>query len=263
MSDVKEMYTGMLHEQCRDAVAFLIGKESLKSPYISIARAKHGPMFVGKSKCQGFITFHLDDLLQFVEFELSITGNLYFSLGSEIVMLQLIGAAMGGFSSPGCAQAVASYAEYTCLQSFAASGYLCASRFMDDTLSLINLSALARDNASVKELVWRLFHSYDFAGLEVELEKYGAEVNALQSTVCVRGGTEIEAWFWNKNADIAISGVQKVCRFLPCNPSCMSLQQQMAVVMGLLFRVSASTLLSSLCLAHQIYSVLSSSCTVS
>jgi hypothetical protein len=244
VSDVKEMYTGMLHAQCKDAVAFLIdkSKEVLRSPFISVAKAKQGPMFVGKSQSSEFICFHLDDLLQFVEFELS---NLYFGLGNEIVLLQLIGAAMGGFSSPGCAQAVASYAEYSSMQSFIASGHLFAGRFMDDTLSLLNLSAMYRDRGSLRQLIWRLFHSYDHAGLEVELEKYGSEVTILQSTVNVEHG-DIAVSFWNKNASFAESGVQKVCRFLPCHPECMSSQQQKAVIMGLLWRMSAATLMSSL-----------------
>ena len=73
---MKEVYNaGMLQDQWPDAVAFLISRceESLKFPYISIARTRHRSMFLGRSKCPpGFpTTLHLCDLRQFAEFELS------------------------------------------------------------------------------------------------------------------------------------------------------------------------------------------------
>ena len=84
------------------------------------------------------------------------------------------------------------------------------------------MSAMARDEASVEELVWRLLHSDDFAGLEVELEKYGVEVDMLQSTVCAQ---------------------REFC--FATHLVFMSLQQQGAVVMGFLSRISSFALLLS------------------
>lgn len=139
----------------------------------------------GTSRAAGFVTFHLDDLLQFVQFELK---NLFFTVGSEVILRQKVGAAMGGFTRLGCAQCVAAAAEYHCMAMFMASQCLFVTRYMDDTFVTLNLSELNRRRQSLAA-VWRsLCHMYDDAGLEVEQESLGCCERVLQSTVIVGHG---------------------------------------------------------------------------
>lgn len=241
VADIKEMYTGMLHSECVAAVQFIIDhcQQRLRSPYISVSTCRNGPVFVGKSKAAGMVVFPVADLLQLVQFELS---NLYFTVGTDILLHQVIGAAMGGFTSPAAAQAVACVAEYRSMTVFVASGYLAASRFMDDTLVAINLAALGRSGQhSLGHVVHSLFSCYQPAGLQLELERAGATVAILQSIVSVAGG-ELHAYFWNKNAAYQRTGVQKVCRFIPTHQGGVVVAQQRSTVSSLVHRVAASTL---------------------
>jgi hypothetical protein len=241
VADIKEMYTGMLHSECVAAVQFVIDrcKERLRSPYISVSKHRHGPVFAGNSKAADMVVFPVAALLQLLQFELS---NLYFTVGTDILLHQVIGAAMGGFTSPAAAQAVACVAEYRSMTVFVASGYLAASRFMDDTLVAINLTALQRSGQyTLGHLLSSLFECYQPAGLQLELERAGLTVAVLQSIVSVACG-EVHAYFWNKNAAYRLTGVQKVCRFIPTQQGCVSVAQQRCTVTSLLHRVAASTL---------------------
>lgn len=234
-TDVKEMYTGMRHPESLDAVAFMLARcrASLRSPYVSVSTGSQGNVFCCLAK--GFVTFHLDDLLPFVQFELE---NLYFTLRSEVVLRQVIGAAMGGFTSPGCAQCVASVAEYHCMRLFLRSGYIFAARYMDDTLCILNLSALRRVRVPLRAVLRPAFHMYDPAGLEVELEAAGRSANVLSSTVDVTRG--VSCVFWNKNADFAATGRRRVRRLQPCLSQSRSAQR--ALMRAVLHRVSTATI---------------------
>lgn len=83
VADIKEMYTGMLHSECVAAVQFVIDRclERLRSPYISVSKCRHGPVFAGKSKAADMVVFPVAGLLQLVQFELC---NLYFTVGTVI-----------------------------------------------------------------------------------------------------------------------------------------------------------------------------------
>ena len=235
-TDVKEMYTGMRHTETLAAVAFMLERcrAALRSPYVSVSKYASGPVFVGRSHARDFVAFHLDDLLPLVRFELK---NLYFTLGSEAVLHQVIGAAMGGFTSPACAQCVAAVAEYTCMCSFLRSGCLFAARFMDDTLTIFNLSVFVHTCSSLRAALHSCFHMYDFAGLEVELEAAGLTASMLSSTVSLH--PRLACTFWNKNQAFPTSGVQRVRRLLPC--LAQSPAAQRAVFSGLLHRVATAT----------------------
>lgn len=240
-TDVKEMYTGMRHPESLDAVAFVLERcrHSMRSPFVSVSTRAQGDVFAGRSAAKGFAVFHLDDLLQFVRFELE---NLYFSLGSQVTLRQIIGAAMGGFTSPGCAQAVASVAEYRCMRLFLRSGFLFAARYMDDTLCILNLSAMRRSRTPLRAVLHPAFHMYDAAGLEVELEAAGSSATVLSSAVDVSSG--VSCVFWNKNADFAASGQQRVRRLQPC--LAQSRASQRALMRGMLYRAAAATISASI-----------------
>lgn len=233
-TDVKEMYTGMKHGPALDAVGFVISrcKAALRSPYVSCSTGN--TVVFGKCRAAGFVTFHLDDLLQFVQFELE---NLFFTVGSEVVLRQKVGAAMGGFTSPGCAQCVAAVAEYQCMSWFIASSCLFATRYMDDTFVILNLTAINRLTVSLAVVLHYLFHMYDTAGLEVELESLGFHGHVLQSTMSVING--VHCSFWNKNEAFMLTGQQKVRRLLPA--FLQSKQRQRAVLTGLFHRMQAAT----------------------
>jgi hypothetical protein len=239
--DIKEMYTGMLHSACIDAVEFVIERclSTMKSPYVTVSTDPMGPVFAGKSKAAGTVCFHIKDLVQFVRFELS---NLYFTVGSDTIMHQVVGAAMGGFTSPAAAQAVASVCEYRSMSILVSSGQIAAGRFMDDTLVFLNLSAMQRsgDPLRLAAVLRTLFTCYQPAGMLLELERCGWSVGILQSIVSVLGG-QLHAWFWNKNAQYVETGIQHVCRFLPPATANLSAKEQRAVVSSLLHRVAAST----------------------
>jgi hypothetical protein len=241
LTDVKEMYTGMKHAVVLDSVAFMLDRcqATLRSDCVSISRTQHGPFVVGNCKAKGMLHFRFADLPQFVHFELR---NLFFSLGTDVILQQVIGAAMGGFSSPGCAQCVASVAEFRCMTLFLSSGSIFANRFMDDTHSFVNLSAVTRSQQNVQILLYNLLHMYDHAGLEVELEAVGCASNVLQSTVTVSNG--LACVFWNKNASFCDTKQQRVRRFLPC--IAMSRSRQRAVISGLFHRMAAATIQPSI-----------------
>ena len=168
-TDVEEMYTGMKHGAILDAVAFVLElcKAALRSPYVSVAKQHRGAFHVGQSRAKGVATFHLDDLLPFVRFELE---NLCFTLGPEVLLRQVIGAPMGGFTSPGCAQCVAAVAEYRCMRLVLASSRLFAARYMDDTFCVLNITATQRCSATLSEMLHPLLHMFADSGLEVEVE---------------------------------------------------------------------------------------------
>jgi hypothetical protein len=194
VADIKGMYTGMLHSECVAAVQTFIDRcrERLRSQYISVSKCRQGPVFAGKSKAADMVVFPVTSLLQLVQFELS---NLYFTVGTDIMLHQVIGAAMGGFTSPAAAQAVACVAEYRSVTVFVASGYLAASLFMDDTLVAINLAALQRSGQyTLGQVLSGLFSCYQPAGLQLELERAGLTGAILQSVVSVAGG-EVHAYF--------------------------------------------------------------------
>lgn len=240
-TDVKEMYTGMRHAETLDAMRFMIDrcKSVLRSQYVSIGHGADAHFFVGRKRAARAVCFHLDDLLPLVRFELE---NLYFTLGTDVILHQVVGAAMGGFTSPACAQCVASVAEYRNMHAFLASSSLFARRYMDDTFALINLSAVARTHTSLGTMLRRLFHMYDPAGLEVEQEFAGTSCTVLQSRISVHGG--LQCAFWNKNADVACSGRQRVRRMLPC--IAQSSAAQRALMTGILHRMLAATIPSSI-----------------
>lgn len=245
VADVKEMYTGMLHAVCVAAVQFIVDRcsKQLRSPYISVSKSRHGPVFAGKSKSADMVVFPLSELVKVVQFELS---NMFFTVGQDILLQQVVGAAMGGFTSPAVAQAVACVAEYTNMTRFVTSGYLAASRFMDDILVIINLTVLSRSwQYHVGHVLHALFSCYQPAGLQLELERAGLIVTVLQSVVSV-ATQQLHAYFWNKNADFQRTGTQKVRRFIPCAEGCVSRAQQRCAISGMLHRVAASTLLESL-----------------
>jgi hypothetical protein len=233
-TDVKEMYTGMKHGPALSAVSFVIDrcKASMRSPFVSCSSGN--VVLFGKCKAAGFVTFHLDDLLPFVQFELE---NLFFKVGTDVVLRQKVGAAMGGFTSPGCAQCVAAVAEYHCMAMFMASQYLFATRYMDDTFAVLNLSVLNHKRQSFAVLWRQLFHMYDDAGLEVELESFGCLGNVLQSSLVV--GQGIQCKFWNKNEQFISTGQQKVRRLLPAFTQ--SKQRQRALLSGFFHRMEAAT----------------------
>lgn len=240
-TDVKEMYTGMRHAETIDSVVFMLDhcRVHLRSPYVSIQRGAHGSIMVGRSRARGFVCFHLDDLLPFVVFELA---NLYFTVGTDFVLHQIVGAAMGGFTSPACAQCVVSVAEYRCMRMFIASSLLCGLRFMDDTFTVLNLSAVARTSAPLACIVHNSFHMYDDAGLDVELEAAGFTATLLSSRVLLlRAG--VHCVFWNKNASFAATGRQRVRRLLPCILQTYAAQR--GLMCGMLARVAAATLPAS------------------
>jgi hypothetical protein len=205
---------------------------------VSVSNSRAGQVFVGKSNAKDYTVFAMADLCQFVEFELS---NLFFTVGVDIMLQQKEGAAMGGFTSPAAAQAVACVCEFTCLQRFVASGRLAAGRYMDDTLLFLNLSRLR--GAGFLELLHALFTCYQPAGLELELERCGFKVTVLQSVVSTCGNA-VQAVFWNKNADFAETGQQRVCRFIPA-PHGANPAQQRRTVTSLMHRVCAATLPTS------------------
>jgi hypothetical protein len=63
----------------------------------------------------------------------------------------------------------------------------------------------------------------------------------LQSIVSVAGG-QLHAYFWTKNTAYCLTGVQKVCRFIPTLLGGVSVAQQRCTVFCLIYRVAASTL---------------------
>lgn len=238
-TDVKEMYTGMDHAATVSAVAFVLDscKQHMRSPYVSIATTPHGDFHVGRSRARKqYVTFHMDDLLQFVRFELS---NLYFQLGKDVVLHQKVGAAMGGFTSPGCAQCVAAVAEYVCMRRFLASARIFAGRFMDDTLTLINLHRCSASD--LRSILTGCFFMYGPAGLQVELEAAGLTATMLSSRVSVACG--VQCVFWNKNARFAATGEQCVRRILPCIAQTPAAQR--AIASGTVHRMAAATISSS------------------
>lgn len=97
---------------------------------------------------------------------------------------------MGGFTSPGCAQCVASVAEYTCMRTFLTSSCLFGARFMDDTLSIINLTRVQQSSTHLLTLLQNAFCMYSCAGLEVELEAAGTTATMLMSRVSVARGVQ-------------------------------------------------------------------------
>ncbi|KAI8462226.1 MAG: hypothetical protein J3K34DRAFT_449919 [Monoraphidium minutum] len=232
------MYTGMQHAATLDAVAFVIShcKAHMRSEYVSISPTLHGDFHVGRSRARGWVTFHLDDLLSFVRFELT---NLYFTLGTSFVLHQKVGAAMGGFTSAGCAQCVASVAEYTCMRRFLASSRIFGARFMDDTLTLINLARCSP--AEVCCVLRNSFFMYTPAGLDVALEAAGVTATMLSSRITVARG--VQCVFWNKNACFPITGVQRVRRLLPCIS--LPFASQCAVASGTVYRAAAATIPAS------------------
>lgn len=111
---------------------------------------------------------------------------------------------------------------------------------MDDTLSLINLSASSPSD--VRAQISGSFSMYHHAGLEVELESAGVAAHMLSSHISVHNG--VSCVFWNKNACFARTGSQRVRRILPCIS--LSPAAQRAVVTGALHRAAAATIPASI-----------------
>lgn len=82
-----------------EAVRRLIAecKAECQSQFVSVPRTRRGRVFVGRSGSKDYVVFHMDELCQFADSELS---HLVFTVGAELLLRQTVGAAMGGFTSP-------------------------------------------------------------------------------------------------------------------------------------------------------------------
>lgn len=232
-TDVKEMYTGMDHAATLDSVQFMLAHCTLRmrACSVSVAPGWRGDVYGGDSRAQGVTVFPLSSLLPFVQWELS---NLVFTLGPGVLRRQVVGAAMGGFTSPACAQCVAAVAEYRCMRAFIDGGLLFGARYMDDTLTLINLTRARCEPGAVAAILRNSLRMYTPAGLEVEIEAVGVRATMLCSTVLAT--SPLTCTFWNKNA---APGPQRVRRFLPAFARAPSARRSLFA--GTLCRVAAAT----------------------
>lgn len=148
-ADIANMYTSLPHEVIREAVLWLLNiysqnisqkiRLSRNKPIMVYAHRfdKKGIYFNTNYEVAAYKKFTLEEIYEVIEFDLN---NVYFTVGSDIILKQKQGLPMGGLLSAALANITCMYREYYYINSslkIYRSLPFTSIRYMDDKLTII------------------------------------------------------------------------------------------------------------------------------
>jgi hypothetical protein len=244
--DVKNMFTELQHGDTLEALTWFLNIATTQFKYSSVIATRSGRKDVSFSRnmdTRTFVTVPLHKLFDIAKFELE---NTFFKVGSDVILHQKIGIAMGGFQSPALAMIVASHAEFKWLSSLGIDQKrIKGARYVDDALVLFR-------GSNYHHLLDSLFLDCYPKSLELECTGLGTTLKILECDISLTNG--FSTCHSNPNTETMIlEHQQKFLKFIPWS-SHHPRKALSNTILGLLHRVwfNTSYLHSSKLLPHLI-----------